>query len=77
VKDVMSITIKFTDKEKTIQAEFQKLLPGVIIYRVKSGNEDIINEAHYSIHNINNDRFRFLMAFLSMLTFLRTCPLSI
>ena len=68
----MPNTIKFTNKEKNIQAKFQKLLAGVIIYRVRSGNDDIINEAHYSIHNINHDRFRFLMAFLLVLAFLRT-----
>lgn len=73
----MPNTLKFTNQEKTIHAEFQKLQPGVIIYPMRSGNEDIINEAQYSIHNIHHDRFWLRIADLSVLTFLRMYRLSL
>lgn len=45
--------MKVTDKERKIQTEFQKLLPGVVIHPVRSGSAEIVNHSHYSIHPEN------------------------
>lgn len=45
--------MKVTDKEHRIQAEFQKLLPGIIVHPARSGNNDTVNYSHYSIHPEN------------------------
>lgn len=47
--------MKITEKEKRIQTELQKLLPGVIIHPVRSGNNDSVYHSHYFIQSENQN----------------------